>query len=110
METDTQRMTVLYFQKILLLQKVAEEFPPSYVVKFSLSKINRSIGTRAESVRAPTTYEIPKEVVSEAIVTAVVHRDYVDNASVPAFRSCSLRTAWRFAIPAGFRRLLPLRN
>ena len=37
METDTQRMTVLYFQKILLLQRVAEEFPPSYVVKFSLN-------------------------------------------------------------------------
>ena len=49
---------------------------------FVLSKINRSIGTRAESVRAPTTYEIPKEVVSEAVVNAVVHRDYADNASV----------------------------
>ena len=49
---------------------------------FVLSKINRSIGTRAQDVRAPTTYEIPKEVVSEAIVNAVVHRDYTDNASV----------------------------
>ena len=51
-------------------------------VDFVLSKINRSIGTRAESVRAPTTYEIPKEVVSEAVVNAVAHRDYADNASV----------------------------
>ena len=51
-------------------------------VDFVLSKINRSIGTRSESVRAPTTYEIPKEVVSEAIVNAVAHRDYTDNASV----------------------------
>ena len=51
-------------------------------VDFVLSKINRSIGTRAESVRAPRTYEIPPEVVTEAIVNAVVHRDYTDNSSV----------------------------
>ena len=47
-----------------------------------LSKINRSIGTRAESARAPRTYEMPPEVVTEAIVNAVVHRDYTDNGSV----------------------------
>ena len=51
-------------------------------VDFVLSKINRSIGTRAETVRAPTTYEIPKEVVTEAVVNAVAHRDYTDNGSV----------------------------
>ena len=51
-------------------------------VDFVLSKINRSIGTRAESVQVPVTYEIPKEVVTEAIVNAVVHRDYTDNGSV----------------------------
>ena len=51
-------------------------------VDFVLSKISRSIGTRAETVRAPTTYEIPKEVVTEAVVNAVAHRDYTDNGSV----------------------------
>ena len=51
-------------------------------VDFVLSKINRRIGTRAESARAPRTYEIPVEVVTEAIVNAVVHRDYTDNGSV----------------------------
>ena len=51
-------------------------------VDFVLSKINRAIGTRAESVQAPTTYEIPKEVVTEAVVNAVAHRDYHDNGSV----------------------------
>ena len=51
-------------------------------VDFVLSKINRSIGTRAETPRAPTTYEIPKEVVTEAIVNAVAHRDYTNNGSV----------------------------
>ena len=52
------------------------------VVDFVLSKIHRSIGTRAESVRAPRTYEIPAEVVTEAIVNAVAHRDYTSNGSV----------------------------
>lgn len=51
-------------------------------VDFVLSKINRHIGTRAESVQAPATFELPKEAVTEAIVNAVVHRDYTNNASV----------------------------
>ena len=51
-------------------------------VDFVLSKINRSIGTRSESPRAVRTYEIPKEVVTEAIVNAVAHRDYTDTSSV----------------------------
>ena len=49
---------------------------------FVLSKINRWIGTRAESAQAPRVYEIPEEVITEAIVNAVVHRDYTDNGSV----------------------------
>ena len=51
-------------------------------VDFVLSKIALSVGTRAESVQAPVAYEMPKEVVTEAIVNAVVHRDYTDNSSV----------------------------
>ena len=51
-------------------------------VDFVLSKIDLSVGTRAESVQAPVAYEIPKEVVTEAIVNAVAHRDYTDNSSV----------------------------
>ncbi len=51
-------------------------------VDFVLSKVALSVGTRAESVQAPVSYEIPKEVVTEAIVNAVVHRDYADNGSV----------------------------
>jgi len=49
---------------------------------FVMSKIDRWIGTRAESAQAPTVYELPREVVSEAIVNAVAHRDYTSNASV----------------------------
>ena len=51
-------------------------------VDFVLSKISLSVGTRAKSVRAPVTYEIPKQVVVEAIVNAVAHRDYTNNGSV----------------------------
>ena len=51
-------------------------------VDFVLSKIALSVGTRAESVQAPVAYEIPKEVVTEAIVNAVAHRNYTSNASV----------------------------
>ncbi len=51
-------------------------------VDFVLSKINLWVGTRAESTQVPIAYEIPKEVVTEAIVNAVAHRDYTSNASV----------------------------
>ncbi|NLX99621.1 MAG: DUF4062 domain-containing protein [Rhodopirellula sp.] len=43
---------------------------------FVLSVINRSVGTRALSTQAPVAYEIPPDVVREAIVNAVAHRDY----------------------------------
>jgi len=49
---------------------------------FVLSKIDRWIGTRAESAQAPSVYEIPREVIGEAIVNAVAHRDYTSSGSV----------------------------
>ena len=51
-------------------------------VDFVLSKIALSVGTRAKSVQAPVMYEMPREVITEAIVNAVAHRDYTDNSSV----------------------------
>ena len=51
-------------------------------VDFVMGKIALSVGTRAESARAPVECEIPKEVVTEAIVNAVAHRDYTDSGSV----------------------------
>ena len=50
--------------------------------EFVLSKINRSVGTRAESNIAPATFELPPDAVGEAIVNAIAHRDYHSNASV----------------------------
>ncbi len=49
---------------------------------FVMSKLNRSVGTRAESVQAPVRYEIPHEVMREAIVNAVAHRDYTSAGAV----------------------------
>lgn len=65
-----------------------------HAVDFVLGKINRSIGTRAEGVQAPRTYEIPKEVVTEAIVNAVAHRDYTDNASVQVMLFADRLKVW----------------
>ena len=49
---------------------------------FVLAKINRAVGTRAASIIAPVTYELPPDAVGEAIVNAIAHRDYHSNASV----------------------------
>ena len=51
-------------------------------VDFVMSKINLWVGTRQDSPQAPVQYEIPREVVAEAIVNAVAHRDYASNGSV----------------------------
>ncbi len=51
-------------------------------VDFVLSKINLAVGTREYSTQAPVAYEIPPEVIREAIVNAVAHRDYTSNGSV----------------------------
>lgn len=51
-------------------------------VDFVLSKINLAVGTRAHSAQAPVAYEMPPEVVREAIVNAVAHRDYTSSGSV----------------------------
>lgn len=51
-------------------------------VDFVLSKLALTVGTRAESNQVPVAYEIPPEVVREAIVNAVAHRDYTSHGSV----------------------------
>lgn len=51
-------------------------------VDFVLSRIDARVGTRDKSNTVPFDYEIPRSVVSEAIVNAVAHRDYTSNGSV----------------------------
>lgn len=45
-------------------------------VEFVLGKLNRPVGTRAESSQASGDFEVPRSVIAEAIVNAVAHRDY----------------------------------
>jgi predicted HTH transcriptional regulator len=49
---------------------------------FALGVLNRGVGTRALSNQAPVTFEIPPDVIREAIVNAVAHRDYTSAAAV----------------------------
>lgn len=63
-------------------------------VDFVLAKLDYSIGTRAESVQIPGSYEIPKEVITEAIVNAIVHRDYTSNASVQVMLFANRLEIW----------------
>jgi ATP-dependent DNA helicase RecG len=49
---------------------------------FVLAKLNRAVGTRATSITAPATYDLPPDAVGEAIVNAIAHRDYYSHASV----------------------------
>jgi predicted HTH transcriptional regulator len=51
-------------------------------VNFVLSVITRSVGTRALSSQAPVAYEIPPDVIREAIVNAIAHRDYASAGAV----------------------------
>ncbi|NCA22832.1 MAG: DUF4062 domain-containing protein, partial [Crocinitomicaceae bacterium] len=49
---------------------------------FVLSKLDYSVGTRSSDTSIPGKYEIPKEIISEAIVNSIAHRDYTQNGSV----------------------------
>jgi predicted HTH transcriptional regulator len=47
-----------------------------------LSKLNYAVGTRSQETSIPGKYEIPREIIAEAIVNAIAHRDYTNNGSV----------------------------
>jgi ATP-dependent DNA helicase RecG len=61
---------------------------------FVMSKIDRWVGTRSESAQAPTVYEFPREVVGEAIVNALAHRDYASSASVQVMLFADRLEVW----------------
>lgn len=61
---------------------------------FVMSRISRRVGTRAEGPQAPVAYELPQEVVAEAIVNAVAHRDYASNASVQVMLFADRLEVW----------------
>jgi predicted HTH transcriptional regulator len=51
-------------------------------VEFVLGKLDRSVGTRMKSTQAPVEFEIPRSVITEAIVNAVTHRNYRHNGFI----------------------------
>jgi predicted HTH transcriptional regulator len=63
-------------------------------VDFVMSKIDRAVGTRAESNAVPVSYELPREAVAESIVNAVAHRDYASNASVQVMLFADRLEVW----------------
>lgn len=77
---------------------------------FVLGKINRAIGTRATSITAPATYELPPDAVGEAIVNAIAHRDYYSNASVEVRLFADRLEVWNPGVLPGTLTLDSLRN
>ncbi|MBM4063065.1 MAG: DUF4062 domain-containing protein, partial [Planctomycetes bacterium] len=65
-----------------------------HAVDFVLARLARSVGTRAQSTQVPVAYELPKEVVAEAIVNAAAHRDYASNASVQVMLFADRLEVW----------------
>jgi ATP-dependent DNA helicase RecG len=63
-------------------------------VDFVMSKINLRVSTRAAGPQAPVAYEIPREVVAEAIVNAVAHRDYTSKGSVQVMLFADRLEVW----------------
>ena len=51
-------------------------------VEFVLGKVDRRVGTRASGTQAPVEFEVPRSVITEAVVNAVAHRDYRSNGFV----------------------------
>jgi ATP-dependent DNA helicase RecG len=77
---------------------------------FVLAKINRAVGTRALSITAPAIYELPPDAVSEAIVNAIAHRDYHNNASVEVRLFADRLEVWNPGSLPGTLTLDDLRN
>jgi len=72
-------------------------------LEFVLNKLDYRVETRAERVSIPGSYEIPKEVVAEAIVNAIAHRDYTGNGSVQVMLFRDRLEIWNpGALPMGW--------
>ena len=63
-------------------------------VDFVMTKLARRVGTRAQSTQVPVSYELPREVVVEAIVNAVAHRDYTSNSGVQVMLFADRLEVW----------------
>ena len=78
--------------------------------EFVLAKINRTVGTRATSISAAVTYELPPDAVAEAIVNALAHRDYHSHASVEVRLFADRLEIWNPGVLPGTLSLDDLRH
>jgi len=63
-------------------------------VDFVMSKIDRAVIPRDGKVASDEAYELPWRAVREAIVNAVMHRDYTSNASVQVMLFADRLEVW----------------
>lgn len=63
-------------------------------VDFVMSKLNLAVGTRAVGAEAPVAYEMPRDVVQEAVVNAIAHRDYSSHGSVQVMLFADRLEVW----------------
>ncbi|NCC50461.1 MAG: DUF4062 domain-containing protein [Spartobacteria bacterium] len=71
-------------------------------VEFVLAKIDRRVGTRADGTQVPIEFEIPRSVITEAVVNAVAHRDYRSTGFVQVLLFADRIEVWNPGeLPAG---------
>lgn len=71
-------------------------------VDFVLSKLDRKVIPRKNTPASKIEYEIPYEVIREAVVNAVAHRDYTSNAAVQVMVFVDRFEVWNpGALPPG---------
>lgn len=71
-------------------------------VDFVLSKLDRKVIPRKNTPASEIEYEIPYEVIREAIVNAIAHRDYTSNAAVQVMVFADRFEVWNpGALPPG---------
>jgi len=71
-------------------------------VDFVLSKLDRKVIPRNNTPASEVEYEVPYEVIREAIINAVAHRDYTSNAAVQVMVFADRVEVWNpGALPPG---------
>ena len=75
------------------------------VIRYVLSKLSSAVDSRERQNAVAVTYEIPRSAIAEAIVNAVVHRDYSSAASVQVSLFSDRLEVWN---PGEFPPELPL--
>ena len=96
----SRRPDELYLDKV----EACSVFIALFAMEFVMSRLARSVGTRAASASAPVKYEMPMEAVREIIVNAVAHRDYTSNAAVQVSVFSDRIEVWNpGSLPRGLR-------